>query len=376
MHSDVGFPRTHRFGRAARKAARNHEAGFVNHIDHIFRFELAFDVLHTHSKQRSTVFDDSASSTRIDKQRTFHRIAKSDPKLARRNFMRNIGTREQRANWVVGKRAHHGIFGAAAANDERNARRAKHTRARKLGDHAARADDASRIPRRAHDALVDALDALDQVRAFDLRRVRVVEPVDIREDHHKIRLDKARHERRERIVVAEANLLDRHRVVLVHDGHDPHLKQAGKRVARMEIRRAVGSVSPGQKHKGRGNPMLGERTGVACRKRALPHRGRRLKARHIGGPPLNAKRLEPARDGRARHDDGREARLAHASDLARDIVEKRVIDLALRRGKRRRADLNHKRTQMGSKVRLVQPMVFAGTAALARGGIVDFSLVH
>ena len=102
-----------------------------------------------------------------------------------------------------------------------------------FGDHAARADDASRVPRDAHDALVDAFDALDQVRAFDLRRIRVIEPLDIREDHHKLRLDKARHERRERVVVAKANLLDRHRVVLVHDGHDPHLKQAGKRVARM-----------------------------------------------------------------------------------------------------------------------------------------------
>ena len=31
---------------------------------------------------------------------------------------------------------------------------------------------------------------------------------------------------------------------------------------------------------------------------------------------------------------------------------------------------------MGSKVRLAHPMVFVGTAALARGEIVDFSLVH
>ena len=159
----------------------------------------------------------------------------------------------------------------AQADGHGNTRCHEHARGLDLGDHAARADDASRVPRDAHDALVDAFDALDQVRAFDLRRVRVVEPVDIRENHHKLRLDKARHERRERVVVAKANLLDRHRVVLVHDGNDPHLKQAGKRVARMEISRAVGSVSPGQKYKGRGNPMLGERTGVACRKRALPH---------------------------------------------------------------------------------------------------------
>ena len=73
---------------------------------------------------------------------------------------------------------------------------------------------------------------------------------------------------------------------------------------------------------------------------------------------------------------GEPARLAHAGDLVGDIVEKRVVDLALRRGERRRPDLNHERTQMGSKLPLARPMVFVGTAALARGGIVDFSLVH
>ena len=43
---------------------------------------------------------------------------------------------------------------------------------------------------------------------------------------------------------------------------------------------------------------------------------------------------------------------------------------------RRRADLNHERAQMGGKLPLARAMVFVGTAALARGGIVDFSLVH
>ena len=31
---------------------------------------------------------------------------------------------------------------------------------------------------------------------------------------------------------------------------------------------------------------------------------------------------------------------------------------------------------MGGKLPLALPMVFVGTAALTRGGIVDFSLVH
>ena len=293
--------------------------------------------------------------------------------------MRTLARREARADAVAESCVHDGVGGVAEADGHGDARRHEHARGLDLGDHAARADDASHISRDAHDALVDALDAFNQVRAFDLCRVRVVEPVDVGEDHHELRLDKACHERRERVVVAEANLLDRHRVVLVHDGHDPHLEQAGKRVARMEIRRTVGCVAPGQKHKRRSNPMLGERAGVTRRKRALPHRGRCLQARHVGGPSLDAERLEPARDGRTRHDDGRETRLAHTCHLAGDVIEERVVDLALRRGERRGADLDHERTQMGGKLPLADVARLAALmrlAPLARCGNVDPGLVH
>ena len=46
-------------------------------------------------------------------------------------------------------------------------------------------------------------------------RVARVEPVDVGEEHEEVGVDQARHQRGEVVVVADLDLLDRHRVVLV-----------------------------------------------------------------------------------------------------------------------------------------------------------------
>ena len=93
-------------------------------------------------------------------------------------------------------------------------------------------------------------------------RVRVVEPLDVREDDHKVGLDEARHERRERVVVAEADLLDRHGVVLVHHGHHAQLQKARERVARVQVGTAVRRVATREQHDRRHDAMGRERLGV------------------------------------------------------------------------------------------------------------------
>ena len=59
--------------------------------------------------------------------------------------------------------------------------------------------------------------------------------VDIREGHAEVGGHEAAHERRERIVVAEFDLVDRRRIVLVDDGDDAELHEARQRVARMQV---------------------------------------------------------------------------------------------------------------------------------------------
>lgn len=76
-------------------------------------------------------------------------------------------------------------------------------------------------------------------------RVRIVESVDIGEDHHEVGIDQAGYERRERVVIAETYLLDRHRIVLVHDRYDIEFEQARQRIASMEVRASIGRIAPG-----------------------------------------------------------------------------------------------------------------------------------
>ena len=66
--------------------------------------------------------------------------------------------------------------------------------------------------------LLMPFDALDKPRLVVDRGIGIVETLDIGKDDSQIGPDQAGHQRTERIVVAEADLLDRNGVVLVDDG--------------------------------------------------------------------------------------------------------------------------------------------------------------
>lgn len=59
--------------------------------------------------------------------------------------------------------------------------------------------------------------------------------LDIREKKQPIGGDQTRDQRRQRVIVAESQLVDRDRVVLIDDGHNAELEQAQKRVLRVAI---------------------------------------------------------------------------------------------------------------------------------------------
>ncbi len=59
--------------------------------------------------------------------------------------------------------------------------------------------------------------------------------LDIGEQKQPIGSDQTRHQRRQRVIVAKPKLVDRHRVVLIHDRHNAELKQTQKRVLRVAV---------------------------------------------------------------------------------------------------------------------------------------------
>ncbi len=59
--------------------------------------------------------------------------------------------------------------------------------------------------------------------------------LDVREQKQPVGSDQTRHQRRQRVIVAEPQLVDGHRVVLIHDRHNAELEQTQKRVLRVAV---------------------------------------------------------------------------------------------------------------------------------------------
>ena len=121
-------------------------------------------------------------------------------------------------------------------------------------------------------------------------RIGGVEAVDVRERHAQVGRNQAAHERRQRVVVAELNLVDGDGVVFVDDRHHTQFHQAQQGVARVQVGRTARRVMAREQHE-RGEQVtrmellvVGRRddalTGQATDKRAVDlaigthHRGR------------------------------------------------------------------------------------------------------
>ena len=157
------------------------------------------------------------------------------------------------------------------ADDHGNARHHKHARRLDLGNHAARAHRGARTARCAHYGAVDALHALNQTRIGVGVGVCVIQAVNIGEDNHQIGVNQTGNQRRQRIVVSEANLLNGNGIVLVDNGDHAQLKQATQRVTRMQVSRTIRRIASRKQYHRSQQVMLGKRVGVRRGKRALPH---------------------------------------------------------------------------------------------------------
>ncbi len=124
-------------------------------------------------------------------------------------------------------------------------------------------------------------------------RRRVVEGVDVGEQHERVGVDEMGHEGGEPVVVAEADLARRDGVVLVDDGHDAEVEQP------LEGAAGVGVVGP-TRHVVGGEQHLPtvmswpRRPGVGGEEGALTDGGRRLLRRQVARPRAEPRGWMPA----------------------------------------------------------------------------------
>ena len=119
----------------------------------------------------------------------------------------------------------------------------------------------------------------DQPRARVASRIGREDAVLVGQEHEQARVAELGHEGREHVVVAELDLVDGDRVVLVQDGHRARLEQRAEGGAGVVGARPVGEIGMRQQHLRHGQPARGERLLVG------PHEQRL--SRGCGGLPAS-----------------------------------------------------------------------------------------
>ena len=174
------------------------------------------------------------------------------------------------------------------------------------------------------------------------------------------------HQRGQAVVVAEADLVIGHRVVLVHDRDHAQLQLTGKGLAGVEVLAAVDEVEGCQQDLTAHQPVARQLGGVDGHEPDLAHGGDGLQGGQVGGPVARqSQRGEPGGDGpRAHHDDPVPV-APQPRHLGAELVDGLDVDLAVTIGHRGRAYLHHddhRVTSVAASAPPADPVALTGRA--------------
>jgi hypothetical protein len=130
------------------------------------------------------------------------------------------------------------------------------------------------------------------------RRVAIVQTIDIRQQHHPLRPRRLRDARGEAIIVAEADLLGRDRIILVEHRHHPQIEQSIERGGSIEIAPSLLQIAKRDQHLRGGEPLRAQHLGPDLAQRDLAGGGGRLRILQAGAPAL--RQAQPPRTERDR----------------------------------------------------------------------------
>ena len=175
-------------------------------------------------------------------------------------------------------------------------------------------------------------------------RIGGIEAVNVGQRHTQVRRNQAAHEGRERIVVAELDLVDGDGIVLVDDRHHAELHEAQQGIARVQVGRATRRIVAREQHERGEQVARMELLVVGRRDDALAGRGAGLQARQIADRlAIEAQHGIAAGNGAGAHHDQAPAELAQGRGLIGKPADKGAVDLAIGANHRGRADLYHHR---------------------------------
>ena len=147
----------------------------------------------------------------------------------------------------------------------------------------------------------------------------VKRPGGVGQEHEVRRADEVRHQRRQAVVVAEADLLVGHGVVLVHDRHDVQCVQRLERAARVQVLTAVGEVERREQDLTDARAELGEGVAPRVHQERLTHGRDGLQGDAVGRTRSTLPHLGPTGGDRAGgHDDDGPALRAQVDHVVGD----------------------------------------------------------
>ena len=212
------------------------------------------------------------------------------------------------------------------------------TRGGDLALHPAAAQRAARTERRVGDGVA----ARERLRS-GLGGMRAVDAVRLRQQHEQPRTEQHRHLRRERVVVAEGDLVGRRRVVLVDHRDHAEPQQRAQRVAHVDVARPLREVGAGEQHL-RGAKTLCAQCGLPRELQPdLARRRRRLELRQRARPPCEAQQRRAERDRPGRDDARALARAHDRGEVGGARGEQPAADAAAPVRDQRRAELDDDR---------------------------------
>jgi hypothetical protein len=188
----------------------------------------------------------------------------------------------------------------------------------------------------------EVLDPLDERGAGVGARVGGVQAVGAGEDDQAVGADQDRHLSREEVVVAEADLVSRRRVVLVDHRDNAPLEQFAQRLARVQIAAARADVEERKQHLRGHGAMLAEQLVIDAIEPPLADGAGRLQLLDRGRARAETEDARTARDRAAGHDHDLIAALERSRDRGADLPQQLRAQLPLVCRDDRRAELDHR----------------------------------
>lgn len=251
----------------------------------------------------------------------------------------DAGRREHRADILSVEQTYDDIFHPRFGNVRTFTDGQHHVGGVEFGHHPAGAERTALPPDVRANVIRHRPDACDACSAVACQGIQ--KSIGVREQHERIGVQQCRDQRRERVVVADANFVDGHRIILVDDRNQTCAQQSIERIPRIDMPHTRTEIIMRQQNLRHPDAMLRELLTILFDQTRLPRRRGRLEPGQIGGTSRQPEIRKPRRDRSRRHAHHIDAPRMQNRHLFGVPPELHMVDPPRRRHQRAAADLDH-----------------------------------